>query len=217
MRPRGVLLAAAGLALAVTAPAGALVLAGTAPGGAAHKPARCPHSGRPAIAADPKPHALRVFAIQFRQQPASIRTGNDYARAIDCAMRLEVAPYLARGRPNVVVFDEDIGIEVLATGSRAASARRLLKSGVPQCHGMPFPCATLAILAVLNGGYAQALNYLEARYPGLHNQLGRAFVAATDGFVRIFMGTMAREALRYHVYVVASNTQSPFRLTHDPK
>ena len=30
----------------------------------------CPGWGRPALAADPRPHALRVFAIQFEQHPA---------------------------------------------------------------------------------------------------------------------------------------------------
>ena len=62
----------------------------------------------------------------------------------------------------------------------------------------------------------RALGYLEARFPRLGTELGRAFVAATDEFVRVFMATMAREARRYHVYVIASNTQAPFRLTRNP-
>jgi hypothetical protein len=49
--------------------------------------------------------------------------------------------------------------------------------------------------------------------PVLNGQLGRSFVAATDEFVRVFMTTMAAAAIRDHVYVVASNTQAPFRLT----
>ena len=59
-------------------------------------------------------------------------------------------------------------------------------------------------------GYGRALNYLEDRFPKLSSQLGRAFVAATDQFARTFMRTMATEARRYHVYMVASNTQAPF-------
>ena len=43
-----------------------------------------------------------------------------------------------------------------------------------------------------------------------------SFVAATDTFVRVFMTTMATEARRYGVYIVASNTQAPFRLTRNP-
>ena len=53
--------------------------------------------------------------------------------------------------------------------------------------------------------------YLEPRFPVLNSELGRSFVAATDTFVRVFMATMATEARRYGVYVIASNSQAPFR------
>jgi hypothetical protein len=176
----------------------------------------CSHFGRPALASDPSPHALRVFAIQFRQQPEAMTKANSFARAIDCAMRTEVVPHLARGRPNLVVFDEDIGLETLAAGSRGAKARALLRTGVPSCRGQASPCVTLATLSAIDDGYGRALTYLGRKFPKLQSQLGRAFVAATDQFVRTFMTTMATEALRYGVYVVASNTQAPFRLTRDP-
>lgn len=193
-----------------------LVLAATGARATGAVPARgCEHFGRPALAADPQPHALRVFAIQFRQTPGAMETAGDYRRAIDCAFRSEVVPYLARGRANLVVFDEDVGLETLATGSRGAAARRLLRDGVPACAGQSFPCATLASLTALNTGYGRALTYLEARYPTLSGAFGRSFVAATDVFVRVFMSTMASEARRYGVYVVASNTQAPFKLTRN--
>ena len=164
------------------------------------------------------PGTLRVFAIQFGQQPARMLTAASFAHAIDCVMRLEVAPYLAKGRPNLVVFDEDLGIETLAIGRRGAAARTLLRDGVPSCRSHPFAeCATLATLGALDGGYARALRYLEPRFPVLNSELGRSFVAATDTFVRVFMATMATEARRYGVYVVASNSQAPFRMTRDPK
>ena len=182
----------------------------------AHAASACGHFGRPAVASDPRPHALRVFAIQFRQQPAAMTSANSFKRAIDCAMRTVVAPHLARGRPNLVVFDEDIGLETLAAGSRGAKARALLRQGVPSCSGQASPCATLATLSAIDQGYGQALTYLGRRFPKLQGQLGRAFVAATDQFVRTFMTTMADEALRYRVYVVASNTQAPFALTRNP-
>jgi hypothetical protein len=140
---------------------------------------------------------------------------NSFARAIDCAMRTEVVPHLARARPNLVVFDEDIGLETLAAGPRGAKARALLRHGVPSCNGQASPCATLATLSAINEGYGRALTYLGRRFPKLQDQLGRAFVAATDQFVRTFMTTMAAVALRYGVYVVASNTQAPFALTRD--
>jgi hypothetical protein len=89
----------------------------------------CPHWGRPALAADPKPHALRVFAIQFEQHPGMTATAAGYAHQIDCAIRTEVLPHLALNRPNVVVFDEDIGLETIAIGPRGAAARSLLTHG----------------------------------------------------------------------------------------
>jgi hypothetical protein len=180
-----------------------------------HATTICPHWGRPALAADPRAHALRIFAIQFRQDPGAIASVADYARAVDCAIRNEVVPHLARGRANVVVFDEDVGLETIAIGPRAAAARELLLNGDPACAGKPFPCETLAALTALDGGYGRALSYLQSRFPSLGGLLGRSFVAATDEFVRAFMATMATEALRYHVYIVASNTQAPFALTHN--
>ncbi len=184
----------------------------------ARRAAGCPHLGRPAVAADPRPHALRAFAIQFGQDPAHMVTAGSFAHAIDCVMRIEVAPYLAKARPNLVVFDEDLGIETLAIGPRGAAARKLLRDGVDHCRAHPFTeCETLATLGALDSGYARALSYLELRFPALKSELGRSFVAATDTFVRVFMGTMAAEARRYGVYVVASNSQAPFRLTRDPK
>jgi hypothetical protein len=192
---------------------GSLMLSASA-GAAIPKGTRgCPHMGTPALASDPRPHALRVFAIQFEQHPARLVNAAVYRRAIDCVMRSAVAPHLARGRPNLVVFDEDIGLETIAAGARGAQARRLLRTGAPSCAGAPSPCETLAALASLDGGYGRALRFLEPRFPVLRAELGRSFVAATDEFVRTFMGTMAAAAIRYHVYVIASNTQAPFRLT----
>lgn len=173
--------------------------------------------GRPAIAADPQPGALRVFAIQFEQQPADMVSARSYLNAIRCVMQVEVLPHLAKGRPNLVVFDEDVGLETLAIGPRGAKTRYLLRHGTPTCQGKPFPCETLAGLSDLDRGYSRALNYLEPRFPGLSRMLGRAFVAATDTFARVFMSTMATAARQYHVYVVASNSQVPFRLTSNPQ
>ncbi len=193
-RGSAVAASAAGLAAA------ALMTAGPA------SAAACAHWGRPALAADPRPGALRVFAIQFRQRPARMTTAATFTRAVTCAVRAEVLPHLARHRPNLVVFDEDMGLETIAIGRRGARARAVLRSGG----------STLAALAALNTGYAPALGFLQRRFPGLKDQLGRGFVAATDEFVRTFMGTMATLARRYGLYVIASNTQAPFRVSRSP-
>jgi hypothetical protein len=190
-----------GPAIAVGAAVLALLVA-AAPAAAA----RCARWGRPAVAADPRPGALRVFAIQFRQTPATMATAAGYARAVDCALRAEVLPHLAPGRPNLVVFDEDIGLETVAIGRRGAATRALLRSGG----------STLATLGAIDAGYARALRFLAPRFPGLAGQPGRGFVAATDESVRVFMGTMAAAARRYGLYVIASNTQAPFRVSRSP-
>jgi hypothetical protein len=183
--------------------------------GAPAQAAGCSGWGSPAIAADPVPHALRVFAVQFAQDPAAMVTAADYRRAIDCAITTEVLPHLARHRPNLVVFGEDMGLEAIATGSRGAGARALLRDGDPACAGMASPCETLGVLAQINTGYGQSLRYLQQRFPALSTQLGRGFVGSTDTFVRVFMTTMASAARRYGVYVIASNTQAPFTVSHD--
>ncbi len=141
-------------------------------------------------------------------------TAADYARAIDCALRTEVLPHLATGRPNLVVFDEDIGLETIAVGPRGAAARALLRTRQPAAPAAL--CLTLATLGDINTGYGRALTYLQPRFPPLAPQLGRGFVAATDAFVRVFMTTMATEARRYRLYIIASNTQAPFALTRNP-
>lgn len=206
------------ISLALASALVALVTGLGAPTAAAARSSGCPGWGRPAIASvstrTPRRrarHTLRVFAIQFRQAPATVATVADYRRAIDCAFATEVAPHLAAGRPNLVVLDEDIGLETLAIGPRGAGARRVLRA--PSRCGGP-PCQTLQTLSALDLGYARALRYLDGRFPALAGALGRPFVAATDQFVRVFMATMAAQARRYHVYVIASNTQAPFHLTH---
>lgn len=177
----------------------------------------CPGYGRVAVAADPHPGALRVFAIQFGQQPPDMVNASTYRNAVQCVMQAEVVPHLAKNRPNLVVFDEDVGLETLAIGPRGAKARYLLRHGTSSCAGKPFPCETLAGLSDLDQGYGKALSYLENRFPNLSKMLGRAFVAATDEFARVFMGTMADAARHYHVYVAASNSQAPFTLTSNPQ
>ncbi len=202
--------------LRVIAVAAALVVAAVAAPATARTPgAACAHWGRPALALRPQVGALRVFAIQLRQDPAAMTDAAAFARAIGCAIAREVLPHLARNRPNLVVFDEDTGLEALATGPRGSAARSLLRTGVPACRGQAFPCATLATLAALDRAYARPLRYLEHRFPGLARELGRSFVAAADVFGRVFMTTMAATARRDGIYIVASNTQPPLALTRN--
>ncbi len=208
------LLAGAGIAsTAAPVPAPAAARAGLHPPVTAACAALLGSQARPPILnLDPRPHAPRFFAIQFRDRLAYARTYATFATAIDCTMRRYVMPYLARGRPNVVVFDEDSGLITIATGSRAAAARRLIARGAPSCQGKPFPCMTLAALKALDRGYARAEAYYRRRFPRI-NPLGASFIAATDTFARGFMQTFSDVARNDHVYVIASNTQAPLAVS----
>lgn len=208
-----VLLSAAPSTSAVGAPIRALRptvgLARPCPAGAG-----APAGHAPILSLDPRAHAPRVFAIQFKQDAAQVRSYASFARAIDCLVRGWVLPHMAVDRPNVVVFDEDAGLLTLATGSRGAATRRLLASATapPACRGQSPPCATLAMLASVNAGYARQIDYYKRRFPGL-NALSASFIAATDTFARGVMQTFSDLARRYGLYVIASNTQARFRVS----
>ena len=63
--------------------------------------------------------------------------------------RTYVLPHLARGRPNVVAFNEDVGLATVATGSRGALTRSLLaRRGSLGCEPQGVPCGTLGALAL---------------------------------------------------------------------
>ena len=167
------------------------------------------------LALDPKPHAPRIFAIQFKQDIANVVSYASFRTKIECLIRQYVVPHLARGRPNVVVFNEATGLMTLATGSRGATARRAFASkSSPSCEQQGEPCGTLAALASLTAAYAPQVAYYQARFGPLGLTAG--WVAATDTLVRGFMQTFSDLAMRYAIYLVASNYQAPFGVSSDP-
>jgi hypothetical protein len=193
--------------------------AATAP---ASSPRRCAataahRSLAPILALDPKPRAVRVFAMQFKQEARHVASLQAFREKIDCMIQRYVAPHLARGRPNVVAFTEDIGLATVATGSRGRAARALAAhpASAPGCAGQGFPCATLATLAELRRGYAREIAYYGSRFPTM-NALSSPFIAATDTFVRGFMQTFSDLARRYRVYILGSSDQTRFRVSRAP-
>ena len=133
-------------------------------------------------------------------------------------IRRYVVPYEARGRPNVVAFNEDVGLMTLATGSRGAAAREIAAGPDPPaaCAGSPPPCAALlaALLASATPIRGQRSAY-ETRFPGVPG-LAAPFLAATDTFARGWMQVFSDMARRYGVYMLGSNDQAPFRESRDP-
>ena len=206
-------LACAALAAAAAAAAAA------APGASAPSQAQCQavraSRERPAIVAlDLKRKAPRVFAIQFKQDIANVASYASFRTKIECLIREYVVPHLARGRPNVVVFNEATGLMTLATGSRGAAARQAFASkSSPSCEQQGEPCGTLGALAAITAAYGPQVAYYEARFGALG--LTAAWVAATDTLVRGFMQTFSDLALRYGIYLIASDYQAPFRVSTD--
>ncbi len=182
-----------------------------APTKAQCRAAAAANSVPPVISRDPTPGAPRVFAMQVKLDPADVTTRAAYARKVECLLRAYVLPYRAKGRPNLVVFDEDIGLLTGATGARFAAVRRLAAdpAGDTSCAGAPSPCRAVSLLT----RFGESLRPERAYYGDDVTGLGAPFVLATDGIVRTFMGTFARAARRHGLYVVAANDQAPYKRT----
>ncbi len=133
-------------------------------------------------------------------------------------MRCGARPSLAApdpGRPNVVSFNEDVGLATLATGTRGAAARTLFgEPGSPGCESEGVPCGALAALGAITTAYAPQLAAYQARFPAMTG-LSQAFVAATDTLVRGFMGTFSLMAKRYKLYILGSTDVAPFAQSSD--
>ena len=171
----------------------------------------------PITALDPRPGAVRVFAMQFKQEVRHVVSYASYRAKIECSIRDDVVPRLARGEANVVAFNEDVGLATIATGSRGAAAREIAGNPTfrPSCESQGIPCGVAAALAALDEGYARQLAFYRARFPELSPVSG-VFVAATDTFARGFMQTFSDMARRYGIYILGSNDQPTFTESTDP-
>jgi hypothetical protein len=205
------------LALTAPAPAAAAPPAVPSPSDRACAGVRAHRSVAPALALDPRRRAPRVFAMQVKQDPRDVVTYAAFRRKVECAIRTQVLPHLAHGRPNLVVFGEDAGLATMAIGSRGGRARAFAAGPASDaaCRGKGFPCVTIDLLSSIGDAYARPLTYYRRRFPDLGSTSG-LFVAATDTFARGFMATFSDLARRYGIYVVAANDQAPFRETRDP-
>jgi glycerophosphoryl diester phosphodiesterase len=156
---------------------------------------------------DPAKGAPRVFAMQFKQDVRNVATYGMFRKKIECMIRQYVVPHLARHRPNVVAFNEDVGLMTLGTGSRGASARQTIghPDSVPSCEGKPAPCVAAAALGQITAAYGEQVAAYRARFPRM-GAIAQSFVAPTDTFARGWMQTFSDMARRYHVYILGSNT-----------
>src|SRR3954453_14465555 len=145
MRPLALGVALASLALVLPA-----AVASAAPSARACATTRAHRAAPPVVSLNAKLRAVRVFAMQPKQEVPHVRTHAAFRTKIECMVREYVRPRLARGRGmvNVVAFNEDIGLMTAGTGSRGAKARQVIGNpgGAPGCAGQGFPCATIATL-----------------------------------------------------------------------
>jgi glycerophosphoryl diester phosphodiesterase len=172
---------------------------------------------RPIENLDPAKGAPRVFAMQFKQEIRHVATYRSFRRKIECMIREYVVPHLAHRRPNVVAFNEDVGLMTLGTGSRGAVARETIghPDSVPSCAGKPAPCVAALALGQITAAYGQQVAAYRARFPDMGG-VAQSFIAPTDTFARGWMQTFSDMARRYHLYILGSNTQAPFRESRDP-
>lgn len=165
---------------------------------------------------DERPGGVRVFAMQYKQEARNVVSFATFRTKIECLIRTDVLPHLAHDRPNVVAFNEDIGLFTVGTGSRGAAARAILDgSARPNCSGQGAPCAAAAALGALYQGYAKEIAYYRSKFPDM-KPVSAPFVAATDTFVRGFMTTFSDLAHRYHLYILGSSDQAPFAVSTNP-
>ncbi|MDQ5809082.1 MAG: hypothetical protein M3320_10440, partial [Actinomycetota bacterium] len=153
--------------------------------------------------------APRVFAMQFKQELRHVTTYEAFRTKIECMIRERVVPRRAKRRPNVVAFNEDVGLMTIATGTRGAPARELFGPGrAPGCEAQGAPCTTLAALGAVSAAHGKELALYRKRFPRMSPVSG-AFVAATDTFARGWMQLFSDMAKRYDVYILGSNNQAP--------
>ena len=108
-----------------------------------------------------------MFAIQYRQAAANVVSYASFHATIDCLLRRYVLPYRARGRPNVVVFDEDTGLATLALGSRGALARGAVRPAPrARLRAGGQPCGALGALALLERRLRRAARRLPPAHVG---------------------------------------------------
>jgi len=136
--------------------------------------------------------------MQYAQQLSFAESYEAYAQAMDRLLATHVAPYLAAGRPNLVVLNEDIGLLTAFMGLRATAARG--------CGSAPG--AAVRAFGLLADAYAPQVAYYQRRYPEV-SATRALFLALSDVMNRAFLSTFGPLAARYGVYLIAGACMAP--------
>ncbi len=155
--------------------------------------------------------------MQFKQELRNVTTYATFRHKIDCMIREYVVPDMAKHRPNVVVFNEDVGLMTLGTGTRGDAARSIFQdpSTVPGCTPAGAPCGAIGALVAIGGAYAPQVAEYQSRFPGM-GPFVSDFIGPTDTLARGWMQTFSNMARRYGIYVAGSSTQAPFKESRKP-
>ena len=174
-----------------------------------------PDRWAPAIGSPREDAALRVVALQFKQDVRHVETYEDFRTKMRCLMEEHVVPVLDDDLPTLVVFNEDIGLMTLAVGSRGATVREQAATPLRAPAGDDAPAGIAAALGQLNGAYAPQIAEYQRRF-GPIDPRKQVFVGATDTMVRAYSQTFADIARDYGVYAVASNNMARYEASTDP-
>jgi glycerophosphoryl diester phosphodiesterase len=160
---------------------------------------------------------LRVVGIQFKQDIRHVASYASFRTKMRCLMEDHAMPVRQPGLPMLVVFNEDIGLMTIATGSRGARVRELAATPLAAPVGDlgPAPAGAVLALGLINAAYAPQVAAYQAMF-GPIDPRKQMFVAATDTFARAYSQTFSGIARDYGVYVVASNNQARYRASRDP-
>jgi len=148
---------------------------------------------------------IRVFAMHHKQCLGDAVSYASIYSAFDHELSLEVDPYRASGRPNLVVYNELTGLVLGTEGSRGANARNNADQliAADQQSGQEGAAALLAVAA----NYGSEFSYYQAKFAesppsGYPDEISRLFTAITDTVVRSVLENGSRLAKAHHVYVV---------------
>jgi glycerophosphoryl diester phosphodiesterase len=190
------------------------------PGGPADRPApeTCaalrPPRWAPATGTADARGDLRVVGLQYKQDVDNAGSYEAFRTAMRCLVEDHVVP-LQDGRPLLAVFNEDIGLMTLVTGSRGATVRAQAASPLRSPAGDGAPLGAAAALGQLNAAYAPQVAAYQATL-GPVDPRKQVLLAATDTFARAFSATFSDIARDYGIWVVAGNNQARYRATTDP-
>ncbi len=157
---------------------------------------------------------LRAVGIQYKQEVRHVTTYASFRTKMRCLVEDQVVPLMQPGLPMLVVFNEDIGLMTLATGSRGAPVRMQANSPARGPAGDGVPAGIAAALGALNSAYAPQI----AASQGLLGPIDprkQVFVGATDTLARAFSQTFSDIARDYGLYVVASSNQPRYRASRN--